>query len=431
MVKTEEFKSHVVWNTLADLQSRVEGDLHLRDAEDRYHAQRIHSVAEYVDALRDSDPVLLEPQFMQDLYAHLQQILNALDAYLKNPDAQQYLASAASSVANVTAVVRQHVVPFSPDEAHRAAKAASTRYRNSLDAEVERLKGEVDAMRVGLAKEKTEREQEARAVAAQQQAAEDASSERLAVLSETIAERERRIEALELKLSAQIDQQRNAFEVEAASRAAAFKESETLREDSESERLEAAKESSKTAREAQDHAAQKLMDALETYKSQAAALVDTTSRHAIAGDYGTWASNQATAAFRWTVVTVVIGIATVAGLIYAVGSAANDSIQFTVYKTSISVIGLIVAGYCARQAAEHRKEERTAKRLALDLAALEPFLEQIDDPKELREEIARRVFVPERQSGGEGEGSVRTKRGSMSITEVTELLTAVRGSNAP
>jgi hypothetical protein len=32
------------------------------------------------------------------------------------------------------------------------------------------------------------------------------------------------------------------------------------------------------------------------------------------------------------------------------------------------------------QAAEHRREERTAKRLALDLAVLEPFLEQVRDP---------------------------------------------------
>jgi hypothetical protein len=417
-MKTEDFHSHTLWNTLDALQSKVEGDLHLADDEDRYSAQRLHAVVEYVDALRDVDPVLLEPQALNDMGAHLQQVLNALDAYLSDPDGnRQYLASAAGYVVNVTAHARTHLVPFVPDEAQRAAKAASTRYKNALDAEVDRLKSEVDSVSEQLAGEKRQRE-----------ADDEAAQERLAALTATIAEREAAMDTLTTKLNAQIDSQRTSFEQEAAARAETYKAAEAAREEVEETRIEAAEAAVAKAREEQAAEALALIEKLETYKTQAAALVDTTSRHAIAGDYGTWASNQASAAFKWTLATVVIGLGTVGGLIYAVGSAANDSIQFTIYKTSISVIGLIVAAYCARQAAEHRKEERTAKRLALDLAALEPFLEQIDDPKELREEIARRVFVPERLAS-DGEGSVRVKGGSMSITQLTELVTAFNLGN--
>lgn len=417
-MKIEDFNSHALWNTFDALQEKVEGDLQLTDDEDRYNARRLHSIVEYLDSLRDVDPVLLEPQALQDMNSHLQQVNNALDNYVANPVSnRQYLTSAATAVANVTALARSNLVPFVPDEAQRAAKAASTRYKNALDAEVERLKGEVDAVSEELAAEKRQREDD-----------EAAATERLSELTAVIAERGSRIDALEIKLGAQLDQQRTAFEEEAASRASAFKEAETEREDAEAARLETAAAVAVEARAKQDADALALIEKLESYNKQAAALVDTTSRHAIAGDYGTWASNQATSAFWWTIATVVIGLGTVGGLIYAVGSAANDSIQFTVYKTSISVIGLIVAAYCARQAAEHRKEERTAKRLALDLAALEPFLEQIDDPRELREEIARRVFVPERQSP-DGDGAVRVKGGAMSVTQITELLTALNVGN--
>lgn len=417
-MKTEDFQSHALWNTFAALQQKLDADLSVTSDEDRYNVRRLHSLVEYLDALHEVDPVLLEPQALQDMNSHLQQVNNALDTYVASPDNnRQYLASAAGSVVNVTSLARAHLVPFIPDKTQRALKTATTRYKDALDAEVDRLKAEVDAVTEELAAEKQQRE-----------ADEAAATERLSALTETIAERERRIDALELKLSAQLDQQRTAFEDEAASRAAAFKEAEAAREDAEETRIEVADTAAAKARENQNLQASALIEKLEAYNKQAAALVDTTSRHAIAGDYGTWASNQAKAAFRWTIATVVIGLATVGGLIYAVGSAANDSIQFTVYKTSISVIGLIVAAYCARQAAEHRKEERTAKRLALDLAALEPFLEQIDDPKELREEIARRVFVPERLAS-DGEGSVRVKGGSMSITQLTELVTAFNLGN--
>lgn len=417
-MKTEDFHSHTLWNTLEALQAKVEGDLHLTDDEDRYHAQRLHSVVEYMDAIRTVDPVLLEPQALQDMGSYLQQVLNALDSYLTDPENnRQYLATASSGVTNVTTHARAHLVPFVHDEAQGAAKAASTRYKNSLDKEAERLKAEVDAVSKQLAAEKQQRE-----------ADDEAATERLAQLTATIADREATMDLLTTKLNAQIDMQRTSFEQEAASRAETFKEAEDARYQIEEARIGVADTAATEARKEQAAEAAALIQKLETYKDQAAVLVDTTSRHAIAGAYGTWASNQAEAALRWTLATVVIGLGTVGGLIYAVGSAANDSIQFTIYKTSISVIGLIVAAYCARQAAEHRKEERTAKRLALDLAALEPFLEQIDDPKELREEIARRVFVPERQAS-DGEGSVRVKGGSMSVTQIAELLTALNLGN--
>lgn len=138
---------------------------------------------------------------------------------------------------------------------------------------------------------------------------------------------------------------------------------------------------------------------------------------------------RASAAFRWTSATVVIGIATVAGLIYAVGSAADDSIQFTVSKASISVIGLIVAGYCARQAAEHRREERTAKRLALDLAGSSRSRSRSTTRRTCaRRSPAEPLFSSVRAPGSDG--SVRAKRGSLSITELTELLTAILGKQS-
>lgn len=415
-MKTEEYEAQAAWTTLGTLQELLGQDLQPDGDDERYAVRRLHSLTELVETLRDADPVLVEPAALSDLNTHLTQIVNHVTNYVSDMDANKaHLPAASNQVVNVMASVRQHFPVSVPDEASRAAKAASTRYKNALDGEVDRLVGVVDDLKAQLADAQTQR-----------QADQTTASERLDGLKEEIAATETEVGQLTTKLTAQIDGQRTAFETEATQRATAFKETEQARETAEEERVEKAAEVARKAREQQEADAKAVLERLETYKTQAASLVDTTSRHAIAGEYGTWASHQAKAAFGWTVVAVVIGIATVGGLVYAIGSAADDSIQFTVYKTSISVIGLIVAGYAARQAAEHRREERTAKRLALDLAALEPFLEQVTDPGELRTEIARRVFAPERAAGADAEPHLKAGKGSLTISELAQLVAVIR-----
>lgn len=419
-MKSEEYEAQAAWTTLDTLQGLLNKDLRPENEDERYAVRRIHSVVEFLDSLREADPVLVEPGALSDLNNHLTQIVNHLNTYVPAMDANKaHLIAAAGQVPNIMVTARQHFPVSVPDEANRAAKAASTRYKNALDGEVERLVAVVNDLTAQLAKASAQREVD-----------QTSAEESLAELKTQIADAGTEVGTLTTRLQKQIDTQRTSFEDEATQRAAAFKETEQVREAAEAERVKAAVATADQARKQQESAAQALVERLETYKTQAASLVDTTSRHAIAGEYGTWSSHQAKSAFWWTIVAVLIGLSTVAGLIYAIGSAADDSIQFTVYKTSISIIGLIVAGYAARQAAEHRREERTAKRLALDLAALEPFLEQVTDPGELRTEIARRVFAPERNSAADGETHLKAGKGSLTIAELVQLLSVVKSPPA-
>lgn len=419
-MNVEEFEAHPVWTTLDALQAEVDKDLDPQNDEERYAVRRLHAVVEYVDSLRQVDALLLEGQGPSDLNTNLTQVVNHVRNYVANPEANRaHLTAAAGAVQNVMIAARQGFPAPSADEASRATKAAATRYKNSLDGEVERLQEQIQDLRRQLADEQAKR-----------QTAETEATERLSELQTKIATGEQQVDTLTAKLNKQIDDQRTAFEAEAAQRSTAFKQSEQVRETAEEERVEAAAEETRAALGKQEQDAQTVLEKLSDYQDQAAALVDTTSRHAIAGDYGTWASHQARAAFWWTVATVVIGLGTVLGLILAIHSVSKDSIQFTVYKTSISVVGLIVAGYAARQASEHRKEERTAKRLALDLAALEPFLGNVEDPEALRTEIARRVFVPQESTGVDGDTTLRTRRGALSIRELTDLIAAFRQPSA-
>lgn len=74
-----------------------------------------------------------------------------------------------------------------------------------------------------------------------------------------------------------------------------------------------------------------------------------------------------------------------------------------IYKVSIGLLAAAVAGYAARQASDHRVQERRFKRLALDVAALEPFLATLEDSAAVRDEFAKRMFAPEKAPGDDAD----------------------------
>lgn len=423
-MRQETYDTHALWPVVDDLKELLASDLEPSDDDERYAVRRLDSAVTFVDGLRDTDPVLVEQQPMDELHTHLANIKQALTQYLSDTSATQYLTAAASHVPAVMTSCRQHFPWGAPDEAQRAVKAAATRYKNSLDQEAERLRDQVDSLREELAQAQQLREQDL-----------TASRERLTELDTQIESRGAVLDDLQTRAEQQIETAKDTFAKEAEARQETFDQAEAARVTAEEERVEGLREQAKAQREEQAEAARAVIASLEGYRDQAKALADETSRHAVAGEYGTWAARQASAAFWWTVATVVVGLATVGGLVLALRSTGDDSSQYIVAKLSISLVGLFVAAYTAHQASEHRREERTAKRLALDLAALQPFLEQIQDEEELekvRVAVANRVFVPEEAVTSSPEGRVRLGRGnSISIGGLIELLRTISTQGGP
>jgi hypothetical protein len=64
-----------------------------------------------------------------------------------------------------------------------------------------------------------------------------------------------------------------------------------------------------------------------------------TSDDVISGDYREWATKQGKTASRWNMVAIMIGLLTVAALVWVVLGATNDSVQFLVSKSSVGITG--------------------------------------------------------------------------------------------
>lgn len=418
-MRPNEYQDHVLWAAVTGLGEALDDMPEPVDEEGMHKLERVRATHAEIDQRRELNPYLIDEPMCSQLQTGVEADGTAMNAYADDPDtAAAQLDTAVAQTAQVLAQLWTWPAPAA-DTATRATKAAASKFHTTVDEMLGTLREKADALADRLRQIDEDGKE-------QHEAAKSSMEE----LQAAIVQSRTDVTDLAGRLTTQIDSQRTAFDSEAQSRSEAFDaEVATLQEQAKEQATEFARQS-KDAQESQTAKADEILSSLEEREERARALLDSTSRHAIAGDYGKWAARQAKAAMTWTVATVAIGLITAVALYAAISSTADDSIQFTLYKTGVSVIGLIVAGYCARQAAEHRREERVAKRLHLDLAALEPFLENVAEPEELRTEIARRVFVPEHPLQPDRLPRFGFRR-SLSVREITELLAIIRATPPP
>lgn len=137
-----------------------------------------------------------------------------------------------------------------------------------------------------------------------------------------------------------------------------------------------------------------IVDQLTEYEDQANRLVESTAKGTISTEYGARAKTERRAALGWSIGAVAVALAGLWVLVQGIGNIEAMTVSQTIWKSSVTLVLLAVAGYMGSEAGAHRKEERDAKRTQLDLNAIHPFLSQMNeaDAAPLRKEFAQRVF---------------------------------------
>lgn len=142
-------------------------------------------------------------------------------------------------------------------------------------------------------------------------------------------------------------------------------------------------------------------------KARVEEILGIVSEEALIGTYSKNAAAEGRTAdlWRWIAVaaigfTIAIGI----WLVIAAGDSGTDWDRFAA-KLALAIPGGGVAAYAASQASEHRHSQREAEHVALQLAALKPYLNDLGDGVErdkLLIEIANRMFGHPRRDGRKG-----------------------------
>lgn len=150
--------------------------------------------------------------------------------------------------------------------------------------------------------------------------------------------------------------------------------------------------------------AEQVVESLESSQQRAANLVDLVATSSTAGAFSKEAGQQKLEADKWRENAIKLGLCAggvaLIAVIYAVAIEVNTSI--IVAKLALAVVFAGLAGYAARQSADHRDREVRARRLELELTSFGPFTEGLND--ETKEQDARvklidRVFVGDPSPG--------------------------------
>jgi len=144
--------------------------------------------------------------------------------------------------------------------------------------------------------------------------------------------------------------------------------------------------------------AKKAIDDLDARKKQAADLVQLTANITVTGDYSERADQERRAANFWRWVTIALmGILVVGAIVIVELSLRCDSIDWKMllFRYATAVILVLPAAYAMNESSRHRKMELRYRRMQLELASIDPFLETLPKEKrdELKQTLAGRMFA--------------------------------------
>lgn len=128
------------------------------------------------------------------------------------------------------------------------------------------------------------------------------------------------------------------------------------------------------------------LEEMDKHRERAAEILGIVAASGVSGHYKETAErdfNSANTYRRWAFVFFVL----MAGVItYVVMSVRSDSFRWEMglFRVGVGMALLIPAYYCAKESAKHREAEKRNRRLQIELATIEPYLEKLNNPEEMR-----------------------------------------------
>lgn len=168
---------------------------------------------------------------------------------------------------------------------------------------------------------------------------------------------------------------------------------------------------------------------IDKAKDRIDTLVGIAGDTTLVGGYSKNAKAAKWAAFRWTLAAVILAGAAVGVGIWAMDAARAAGTDWDLFagRTVLTLAAAAISAYAARQAAEHRHAQREAEHVALQLASLKPFLDDLENPEDrdaVLKEVSLKMFGEPRRFAGKGSEAPPTTAAQLS--ELLELASKLK-----
>lgn len=355
--------------------------------------------------LENCDPYVM-PQTALD-QAH--QNLSAATGYARQYQSSQDASMLANTMANAEAALVHLSVAAIPAESAAPAEQLAGLARavsEQRDAAGREMAALVESLRGQVA-----------AVDQQRQVAEQQNADLLARVEQLRAE----VDALRQNSTTLTTQWQTSFTEEQSTRSEQFRallEDQRLQGSSVVSTLDTTTKASISTSEA---AVEEAMAAIRARQKQAEEIVGIISDEALIGEPSKRAAEDKRSAFWWSMGAVALGLLAAVVAVIAIAkhtTSDRDWIGFALKTLAVVAVGGVSA-YAARQASEHRSAQRDLAHLAVQLAAIKPYLRDMGDTArdEVLRDVAGKLFGP-RLLGTNGEEDVVLPPGTMQLVQL-------------
>ena len=171
---------------------------------------------------------------------------------------------------------------------------------------------------------------------------------------------------------------------------------------------------------------------MEKHKARAKEILGIVAASGVSGHYKNTATRELISAETLRVFALIC-FGVMGYVIYHVVESLttpNFRWEMGLFRVGVGLALLVPAYYCAKESAKHREAEKRNRRLQIELATIEPYLEKLNDDPAMREILKRKAdsyFMGQLQNepNDDVDGALAAKEIRRREDQVMELLKAI------
>ncbi|MGW6404224.1 hypothetical protein [Streptomyces sp. NPDC055134] len=391
-----QYKSHSAWPVATEIQDLLSSKEERVSSDERDYFDRLKMAMAYISSMSQEPIFVVSMSTLNSLHQNLIQVQSNVTAW-SNGAGSNHLTSAAEAYLDaVFDTIRSW--PPSKDKYTRGLRAAATEFVTDAQSSIDSIRDQVEGLKSNIEEATTNTYNDFSSLL-------DTARNQIEETERGAAQLRLDVANMSTTLSGQfqrLDQAINSYQT-------SYSEAEASRNESHQRALakiadetvsaaERAKGASDAILTEQKESAQQVLDDIATLHEQTVQLVNAIGLTGTATEYGKYAEQERRAANTWRLGAVsAFAFSFLLFLATLLVSHIDEKTPWQVIAVRFGgSIALLAGGlYMAKESSQHRLEERRAKSVQLDLAALDPFI--VNLPPDQREAIkaaaAARLFV--------------------------------------
>ncbi|MFE4073404.1 hypothetical protein [Peribacillus sp. YIM B13477] len=166
-------------------------------------------------------------------------------------------------------------------------------------------------------------------------------------------------------------------------------------------------------------------DQIHAMNKEAEKIVGIISMKGLAQGYQKIANDEGKKAFWWNIGSIISMVAVIVfGVIFLLMHKGTLEWTALVSRIVLTGVGITLFTYCAKQATNHRNEERRNRKIELELASLDPYLKDLEEQeqKKVKQELVSKYFGVELPNSTTQQAPVQQPVAIETITNNPQLL---------